>query len=266
MKIEIIVTTMHQTDFSILDKMKIDSDVIIANQADRNEFATKQLANGKAMMITSTTRGLSKNRNIGLEFVDKDTDFVMFADDDLVFDDGYIHKIKKELEKHPEADAIKFNLYNISKTRQISMGTIKKWSKANRRSVSSSGVCGAAIKYNSIVKYNLHFNEYFGTGTTNYCGEDSIFLQDIISNRIQLYLSPVTIAGIDQTESSWFQGHNEKYFTVAGMVLAVIFPKLAFLLAIRSAYRFSKREDTNMKFLSILKAYYKGIISYKQRI
>lgn len=262
MKIQIIVTTMHQVDFSILDNMKINTDVIIANQSDKNSFETKQLANGKALMVTTATRGLSKNRNIGLEFIDRDTDYVMFTDDDLVFEDGYLDMIKTELEIHPEADAIKFNLFNISKTRKISMKPITRWHKATRRNISSSGVWGVIIRKECIVKYNLRFNEYFGTGTPNYCGEDTIFLQEMLNKGIRLYLSPISIAGIDQTESTWFEGHNEKYFTVTGMVFAAIYPSLAKLLAVRSAFRFSKRKNTKMKFADILKAYLKGIKEY----
>ena len=67
------------------------------------------------------------------------------------------------------------------------------------------------------------------------------------------------IAGIDQTESSWFQGHNEKFFTTIGKVFRVIMPKLAYLLAVRGAYRFSKRDDCTMGFSQILKCYIKGI-------
>lgn len=263
MKIQIIVTTMHQTDFSILEKMNISTDVIVANQADRNAFDTKELAHGKALMVTTATRGLSKNRNIGLEFVDKDTDFVMFADDDLVFEDGYFDMVKAEIGKHPEADAIKFNLFNISKTRKIAMKDITEWKRATRRSLSSSGVWGAVIRKNCLDKYNVRFSEYFGTGTANYCGEDTIFFQNLLSKGVRVYMSPVTVSGIDQTESTWFEGFTEKYFTVAGKVLAAIFPAGAKLLALRSAYRFNKRKDVSLSITQIFKAYCHGIDEYK---
>lgn len=255
---------MHQEDFSILKRMKINTDVIIANQANYNCFATKQLPQGTALMITTTTRGLSKNRNIGLEFVDRNTDYVLFADDDLVFVENYLEKIVSELESHPEADAVKFNLTNLSKIRKISMTPIMKWRKASLLSVSSSGVWGMVIRMDSIIKYNLRFNEYFGAGTENYCGEDTIFLQEIIKKGIKMYLSPLYIAGIDQSNSTWFEGFNKKYFMVGGMVLSAIYPKIAYLIAFRSAYKFSRRENVKMKFLEIFKAYLMGINKYKR--
>lgn len=262
-KLQIIVTTMYQDDFSINDRMNIVSDVIIANQADKNVFKSNSIQDGIALMVTTSTRGLSRNRNIGIEFINPDTEYIMFADDDLVFRKDYQTLIENEFRVHPEADVIKFNLSNISKVRALSMPPIEAFKKATRSNVSASGVCGLVIKKKCLVKYSLRFNELFGSGTINYCGEDTIFLQEIINKKINFYLSPVVIAGIDQTESTWFEGYNERYFRTIGMVLAAIFPKLSFLIALRSAYRFSKRRTCSLNFLQIYKHYIGGIWDYK---
>ena len=63
----------------------------------------------------------------------------------------------------------------------------------------------------------------------------------------------------NQENSSWFTGHNEKYFVTCGKVIATICPVLCYLIVIRSAYKFSKRDDCDMPFRKILKCYYKGI-------
>lgn len=258
-KLQVLVTTMHQIDFSKLVEMNIKSDVVFANQADEFSYISKECDGFKAEMITTPTRGLSKNRNLAIEYSSESADYILFSDDDLVFKDGYEEMILDEFAKHPQAEAIKFNLYNISETRKISMKSIDEFKKATRRNVSSSGVCGLCIKRETLIKNNLRFNEFFGTGTENYCGEDTIFLQEMINKKIKFYLSPVEIAGIDQTESSWFKGHDEKYFFVTGMVFATIYPRMAKLLAVRSSYRFSKRKSCNMKFKDILNCYLKGI-------
>ena len=263
MKLQIIVTTMHQNDFSIIDKMKIVSDVIITNQSDSNSISFKRIKNGEALLVTTTSRGLSRNRNIGIEFLSSNSDYVMFADDDLIFNNEYLTLIEDEFKTHPGADAIKFNLSNLSTVRKISMSPTTSFKKATRRSVSASGVWGLVIKKSSLIKYNLRFNELFGTGTENYCGEDTIFFQEMINKGIKLYLSPINIAGIDQTESSWFEGYTEKYFKTTGMVLAAIYPMLSYLLALRGAYRFSKRKKCSLNFIQIFKCYLIGIHDYK---
>ena len=258
-KLQVLVTTMHQTDLSKYTQMNLQTDAVIANQADRNEIVCEQICGAAVQLVTTATRGLSRNRNIALSQAAQDEGVVVFADDDLVFVAGYEQMVSDEFAKHPEAEAIKFNIHDLSATRKISMCRITEFEKATKRNMSSSGVCGLAVKKEIIKKHNLHFHENFGSGTENYCGEDSIFLLEMLKKKVKLYRSPVDIAGIDQTESSWFTGHNERYFTTAGMVLGTIYPLLSYGIVIRSAYRAFKRNNSGMSFGEILKYYYKGI-------
>ena len=259
MKLEILVTTMYQSDFSIIDKMHIKSDAIIANQSDENSYNEIVTAGKSIKVISTTSRGVSRNRNIALAHADQNADLILFLDDDLILNDNYESLIIGEFEKHPEADAIKFNIHDLSETRKISMKRIEKFEKCSRRNMSASGVCGVVLKQSIIKKFGLHFHENFGPGTENYCGEDTIFIQDIIKKRVRFYRSPIDIAGIDQTESSWFKGYDEKYFTNTGKVFATIYPHLCRMLAIRSAYRFYKKKKCSLGFLRILKCYNRGI-------
>lgn len=258
-KLQVLVTTMHQTDLSKYSQMNLQTDAVIANQADRHELLNESINGCNVQMVTTSTRGLSRNRNIALAHADQKSEYVMFSDDDLVFADGYEQLVVDEFKAHPDAEAIKFNIHDLSTTRKISMKPIKKFEKANRSNMSSCGVWGLVIRTDVLKKHNLHFHENFGTGTENYSGEDTIFLMDMLKKKIKLYRSPVDIAGIDQSESSWFQGHNEKYFLTGGMVIGTIYPKLAYLIVIRSAYKAYKRNDSGKSFIGILKCYYKGI-------
>ncbi len=262
-KVQVLVTTMHQTDCcSIAERMNVRGSILIANQADRYGYQCVERAEGNIEMVTTPTRGVSKNRNIALECAVSDTEYILFADDDVIFKDGYEEIIVNEFMRNPKAEAIKFNLYDVSETRKISMKRIDKFCKAKRRTVSSSGVCGVAIRKVTLVKNNLRFNEFFGPGTKHYCGEDTIFLQEMINKKVKLYLSPMYIAGIDQTESCWFEGYSEKFFYTSGMVIAAIYPKLAKLITVRSAYKFSKRKNCQLKFKKILSCYWKGIRAF----
>jgi len=258
-KLQVLVTTMHQTDTSKYEQMNLQTDAVIANQCDKNGYLCEMKNGNQLQLISTTTRGLSRNRNIALAHASQKADYILFSDDDLVFDDGYETKILAEFERHPEAEAIKFNLHDLSSTRKISMKRIEAFGKATRRNISSSGVCGLVLKTKILKKYNLHFHENFGSGTENYCGEDTIFLMELLDKKVKFYRSPIDIAGIDQTESSWFTGHNERFFTTAGMVIGTVYPILSHLIVIRSAYKFSKRKDAKLSFRKILGCYYNGI-------
>ena len=261
-KLQVLVTTMHQTDLSKYTQMNLQTDAVIANQADRNELLTEDIKGCNVQLVTTATRGASRNRNIALAHADQKAEYIMFSDDDLVFTDGYEQLVVSEFEAHPEAEAIKFNVHDLSATRRISMRRISKFEKATRRNMSSSGVWGLVIRANELKKYDLRFHENFGPGTENYCGEDTIFLMEMLKKKIKLYRSPVDIAGIDQTESSWCQGCEERFFITKGKVFRTIMPHMAYPLSVYSALRFSKRKDCPMKFSQILKYYYKGIKSH----
>lgn len=259
MKLQVLVTTMHQKNFDKYNQMNLQTDAIIANQCKENGYQQQEINGHNVQLISTDTRGLSRNRNIALAHTDSTTDLVLFADDDMVFVDGYENIIVDEFKKHPDAEAIKFNLHDLSKTRRISMRKIERFEKATRRNMSSSGVCGIVIKQETLIKSNLHFHELFGAGTENYCGEDTIFLMEMLKRKVKFFRSPLDIAGIDQTESSWFEGCTERYFETVGMVLGTIFPHFAYLLAARNAFRFAWREDCHMNPMQILKCYVAGI-------
>lgn len=257
-KLELLCVTMHQTDFSKIEQMNLHCDVVFANQADWDSVEELEFENHRARMITTKTRGVSKNRNIAIENISSDTDIVVFADDDLRFCDEFGTRILQEFALHPNAEAIKFNLKCVS-DRKISMKPISTFHKATRREVSGWGVCALAMKAEILRKHVFKFNERFGPGSANYCGEDTIFLQELLKKRIRLYASPICIADIDQSMSSWFEGYTARYFTINGMILHEIYPGLCYLLALRSAWRFSRRPATKLGLWDIIKCYYQGI-------
>lgn len=261
-RVEVLCTTMHQTGFDKYFEMNLQTNAVIANQSDGNSYEEQTLGGNCVRLITTDTKGLSRNRNIALSF--SSGEFLMFADDDMRFVDGYEKIVINEFSRHPEAKAIKFFVESSRDGRQVGYKCPDRFKKATRRNTSSSGVVGLAMRGETLKRYNLHFNELFGAGTDNYCGEDTIFLQDILNNKIPFYISPVKISDIHQGESSWFKGHNEKFFTVAGKVFHTTYPKLCYLLAVRSAYRFSKRSSCDLKFRKILSCYLKGIRSDKK--
>ncbi len=267
MKIQLLVTTMFQKDFSKLEEMNISGDVLFVNQDDRYEYNKIIHNNGRvAEMITTPTRGTSKNRNIAIEFCDKTCDYVVFVDDDILMNDNYEQLIISELEAHPNANIVKFSIHDIAENLGTPEKPVTDFTRATRRRLSSCGGCGLAIKRGVFGVPNMRFNEHFDPGGEVYCGGDTVFYQECVKEGIAIYLSPVDIAGIDQSDSSWFEGfYNEKYFRSAAQCIAHVYPQLSKLIVIRSAYRFSKNPKCQMKYMDILKAYYSGIKEYSAK-
>ena len=85
-KFEILCVTMHQNDFSKIEKMNIHSDVVFANQADTTSFEQIEFEGHTAKMITTATRGVGVNRNFSLAYAS--ADICLFADDDVTYVDN----------------------------------------------------------------------------------------------------------------------------------------------------------------------------------
>ena len=263
-KLQVLVTTMYETDLSKYDSMNLQTDALIANQADLYDYQFLKKGLSHAELLTTKTRGTSRNRNLAIIHSSTEAEYIMFADDDQVMVDGYEAVVMDAFARNKKAEAIKFCIEAVQ-ARNLGKSYTGKYKRAGIRSVTSSGVQGLVIRRDVLLKYNLHFNEFFGPGTPLYCGEDSIFLQDLLKKGVKLYLSPEVISKIYEQGSTWYEGYTEKYFMVNGMILSATYPLLAYLLAVRSAYRFSKRKDCDMKFRNILRCYSNGIREYLTR-
>lgn len=259
MKIVVLVTTMNRNDLSIYKEMNLQTDAVIANQTDRNEILEQTIDGHNVRFVCTDSRGVSRNRNIAMAHFKQDADIVVFADDDLVFNEGYAGMIAAEFEAHPKAEAIKFNLHDLSEKRQISMKRIAKYERATRRNMSSSGVWALAVRSRTLNSLDLKFDERFGPGSDYLCGEDTIYIMRMIDRGVSFFRSPVDVAGIDQTESSWFTGNNDAYFKTAGSLLYTLYPIFSVPLAVRGAYKAYKRRNSELSFFAILNCYIAGI-------
>ena len=117
-KIEVLVTTMFQKDTSKYESMNLQTDAIIANQSDDCFYIEERKGDSTVKMVTTNTRGVSRNRNMALAYAT--AEYVMFADDDQVMVDNYEKVIEDEFRKCPNADAIKFYCESTNKDRPMS--------------------------------------------------------------------------------------------------------------------------------------------------
>lgn len=115
MRLQVLISTMHQKDHSLLDKMNIQSDAIVVNQCDRNEIENFEYAGHNILWMSLNERGVGLSRNTAL--MRADADIVLFADDDVVYDDGYEKKVIESFEKFKEKDILIFRVESTNKER-----------------------------------------------------------------------------------------------------------------------------------------------------
>ncbi len=247
--LQILVATMHRTDFRLIKEMNLQCDAIIANQGDTSSFLTEETAHGTVKMITTPTRGVGLNRNIALLFAD--AELLLFADDDITYYDGAAEAVKAAFRDLPDADAIAFSL-DYSKDGKI---TEKRHLPIKRRHTWNAlkfGTGVLAVRREAVLRANITFNQLFGGGCLYGSGEDSLFILDCLRGGLKLYTHSHVLGVCRKDSSSWFTGFGEKYFFDKGAFFAFAFPKAKRLVSLFFAVKMYFRKKTQLPLPKML--------------
>ena len=263
-RLQLLVATMNLTDIiGLCDEMHIASDALIINQADSVKYEYVFYHGYKIECYTFAERGLSRSRNNAL--LRCTGEILCIADDDMVYTDTYREDIINEFQKHPEADALVFNVTALNDER--SGKPIEKYARVGKRESREYGSVHIAIRKRALIGKNVYFNTLFGSGATYSCGEDTLFLKELIEKDLKLYKTPIRIASVDMSDSTWFKGYNEKYFKDKGALIEAAYPRCSYLLAILQSVRNSKNSLGSYKKAAKLFSYYtSGIADYRKVI
>ena len=232
MKIQVLVATMHQKDHSLLEKMNIQTDAIVGNQCDRNEVEDFEWNGHKIKYLSFAERGVGLNRNNAL--MRAEADVCLFADDDMIYVDGYDKIIEKAFADNPKADVIVFNLIEKNSQRK----QIGKVSKVGYLNYLRYGTARVAFKLAPVKAQGIYFNQCFGGGTEHAHGEDNLFLTACLNKKLKIYAVPENIAElVDERPSSWNNGYDEKYLKDQGVLYRTISRRWWRLLCFQDALR-----------------------------
>lgn len=262
LSLQLLVATMNLKDIdSLCKKMNVKSDALIINQANNVKYEKIDYCGHNIECYTFAEKGLSISRNNAL--LRCTGDILCIADDDMIYTDTYKQDIVNEFEKHPEADALVFNVIAINNVRSGKL--IKKYSRVGKRESREYGSIHIAIRRRSLIGKNVYFNTLFGSGSFFCCGEDTLFLKELIEKGLKLYKSPVIIATVDMSNSTWFNGYNEKYFMDKGALIEAAYPHMSLALMVIQAIRNSKKCLGSYKYVGKVFSYYiAGMKSYHE--
>lgn len=237
MKVQVLVAAMNQNDHALLDKMNIQSDVIVGNQCDYNSIEKFDYNGHSATYLNFAERGVGLNRNNAL--MRADADICLFADDDMVYGDNYVEIIENAFRDNPNADVIVFNLREKVITRKL----IKKKSRVGYLNYLRYGTARVAVRLSSVKKHGIYFNQCFGGGTEHCHGEDNLFLNACLKNKLKIVAVPEYIGTLtEERVSSWNNGYDEKYVKDQGILFRTLSRRWWRLLCLQDAIRRSKRD------------------------
>lgn len=261
MKVEVLVAAMHQTDFQLLRTMNLQSDVLIANQADTFAYA-EQTIDGvhTARMVTTPFRGVGRNRSTALFCATGD--LCALSDEDVTWEDGYPAAIEYAFMEVPTADVLVFNLDYV--------GPSSRTGKRNHRverlrlwNALSYGAPRVVFKRDSVIRANVWFSPLFGAGAQHSLGEESLFLAECLRKGLRVFSYPVALASTNTGSSTWFEGYTEKYFRDKGAFFCSMSRRGAKLLCVRDALRHAKRYGSAAPSRQVVRLMLRGVEDFK---
>lgn len=247
MRIQVLVATMNQTDHSLIEKMKLKTDVIVGNQCDFDSVEKYSIGKQMIQYLNCSERGVGLNRNNAL--MRADADVCLFADDDMVYEDDYVQTIEHAFQENPHADVIVFNLKEKVVTRKV----ITKQTKVGYLNYLRYGTARVAVRLSSVKKHGIYFNQCFGGGTEHCHGEDNLFLCACLNHGLKIIAVPEYIATLTEDRtSSWNNGYDNKYIRDQGVLYRTLSRRWWKLLCLQDALRRHKSYQMGFRRAYIL--------------
>ncbi|MDO4562962.1 MAG: glycosyltransferase [Clostridia bacterium] len=261
MKIEVLCSAMHQKDMKLQREMNIDSDAVIINQCDREEYEETNIRGCKVRMYSHNERGIGRSRNCAL--LHASGDILLFADEDIRYEDGYKDMVLREFEAQRSADMIVFNIRAFGSQRFEH--TITKRHRIRFHNCLRYGAVRFAVRREALLRANIAFSLLFGGGALYSAGEDSIFISDCIKKGMRVYASPNVLCSVDMSESSWFKGYDEKYFSDKGALLYAIGGIKAYPYITLITLKNFRQYKGSITLSAALRAAYRGIREFRNQ-
>ncbi|MET3018452.1 glycosyltransferase family A protein [Flavobacterium hydatis] len=220
--IEILISTMNQNSLDFLVPMFpfthfSNFSILIINQTQNEKILTSNYS--KVRVINSFERGLTKSRNLALD--NSIGKILVIADDDIVYQEGFMAKIVNAYHKFPEAAVINFSVINSNKD------LIKKYpstSKVNLNIFDILNVSSIEMTLNKAIidASKIRFDENFGLGEIFEMGEEAVFLSDLKEIHQQLVFDSQIIVMHESQTSSEKKNIINKYY-IQGALFSRIF-------------------------------------------
>ena len=230
-KLEMLISSVNAEGDKLIEKMHIACDGVLINQCGRDGYYELPVDGGTIRVFEYAQKGVGVSRNHAID--EAKGDIFLFADEDIVYDDGYVSKVLDEFTKHPEADLLFFNI-RVCDERRTYYNT--DFARCHIYNAGRYPAYSIAVRGDKLRASGVHYSTLFGGGAKYSCGEDSIFIKDCLKAGLRLYRTPVEIGEEVPRPSTWFTGYNEKFFFDRGVMYHFLYGVLAGVFGFRFVY------------------------------
>lgn len=250
MNLEIMLSVMNLKKED-LDKMNITCMCTVINQCSENNYEKY-----KNFDIYSYNEiGNSNSRNRGLEHITGD--IILLSDDDVVYNEDYEKNILHEFRNNTIADVIFFNMYSPNRNKR----TIKKRKRLHIYNSLNYASYNIAFRRNSILSNNIKFNTEFGPNAKYSNGTDTMFIVDMLRNKLKIYSSSSNLGVVYNKKSTWFKGYDTQYFFNKGALFTAINRRFRIALMLQYLVRHNEVLK-DIGFISAFKSMINGSNDY----
>ncbi|WP_374175446.1 glycosyltransferase family 2 protein [Flavobacterium tructae] len=259
--IEILIATMNRDSLDFLLSMFPFSSfpnfpILIINQTQKNTILTSSYPNVR--IINSFEKGLSKSRNLALEnAIGK---ILVIADDDIIYEEGFIANIIKAYNEFTEVAVISFCAVNSNGD------LLKKYPYRLKKNLNIFDIFNTSsieITLNKKIldTTKIRFDENFGLGGIFELGEEAIFLSDLKKENKQLVFVPEVIVKHQQQTSSDKKEVMERYYINGALFFRILKKNAVIWLLIKLCFDLKQK---NLKLTGIKKALNRTYEGYKK--
>ena len=182
-------------------------------------------------------KGVAKSRNAAIE--NAQGKYLVFADDDIVFDLNSLDTITAHFEKC-ECSLVLGQAVDPQGVLRKKYPTEVQW--LNRFNSGRAATYEMVIRVADIDNEDIRFDENFGAGATNYLGDEYIFIADMVKRGLKAHFLPITMA-THPTESSGSGWGTREDLRARSVIFSRVFGPLAFVM--RAAFIIRHRDKVS---------------------
>lgn len=261
--VEILISTMNKNSLDFLIPMFpflhfSNFSIVVINQTNNDRLLVSDCPNVR--VFNSFDVGLSKSRNLALK--NATGKILLIADDDVVYQEGFLSKIITSHNQYKDAAAITFSAI------QTNGSFLKKYPLVSKTKMNSFDILNTSsieitLKKSKIESLGIEFDENFGLRSAFEMGEEAIFLFDLKSKKEQLVFVPEVIVSHDSSTTSKKRSILENYYIQGALFTRIFRNKYKKWIFIKVFFDLKQRRIKWRMLNKILKIAQQGHLNYK---
>ncbi|MEF1254506.1 glycosyltransferase family A protein [Vibrio sp. M260112] len=195
-KVEVLIATIDDRIFAILNKIKTIRDVnfLIVHQCFDDTItlsASESISGYKNIRYFQQRKyGVAASRNLALDKAIGD--ILLFCDDDITFESGFLSTIEAAYNTYPNASAITFSVRELGK-KSLTKAFKKYHFIHNKLSILKVGTIEITVKRKDLLADYHRFPENLGAGTQYPVCDEPVFLSRLMNSNLEVHYFPTCL-------------------------------------------------------------------------